>query len=269
MKVRDRLSASLVLRRGARGQVGYDRIGLLRAVERGGSISAAAKAQGLSYKGAWDIIQALNNLFDQPLVETRAGGRRGGEALVTPEGRALIAAFEALEGDLDRAVSNLERRLAEPANRPLQTLLWSLAVKTSARNLLRGRVVRIVDGAINAEVTLDLGEGARLTAVVTRASVEDLALAPDREALALIKSSFILLAKGDGPLRTSARNALDGVVVRIEEGAVSSEVSLEIGSGKALVATITRPSVEALDLKVGDRATALIKASHVILAVEG
>ncbi len=49
---------------------------------------------------------------------------------------------------------------------------------------------------------------------------------------------------------------------------MNSEVALELADGKTLVATITRGSVETLGLKVGDRATALVKASHVILAVE-
>ena len=51
---------------------------LLEMIRSAGSISAAAKALGYSYKGAWDAVQALNNLFEQPLVTTRAGGAHGG-----------------------------------------------------------------------------------------------------------------------------------------------------------------------------------------------
>jgi molybdate transport system regulatory protein len=74
------LSASLVLDRGPTGQVGARRIALLTAIAEQGSISAAARTLGLSYKGAWDGVQALNNLFERPLVLARAGGRRGGNA---------------------------------------------------------------------------------------------------------------------------------------------------------------------------------------------
>jgi molybdate transport system regulatory protein len=58
------------------------------------------------------------------------------------------------------------------------------------------------------------------------------------------------------------------VVTRHEVGAVNDEIVLEIDGGKTLVATITRESGEALGLEVGERALALIKASHVILAVD-
>ena len=87
-------------------------------------------------------------------------------------------------------------------------------------------------------------------------------------AMALIKSSFVILAPGDAPLRTSARNRLVGTVIRHDTGAVNDEVVLDLGQGKTLTATITRSSGESLDLKVGDRAQALVKASHVILAVD-
>jgi molybdate transport system regulatory protein len=261
------VTAGLVLKRG-RGQVGVDRIGLLEAIRREGSINGAAKAQGLSYKGAWDAVQALNNLFDQPLVSTRAGGRQGGLAQVTPEGEALIAAFRSVETELAHVLDAFQKRLADPAAAPLQTLLWSLAMKTSARNALRGTVTRVTPGAVNAEVVLDIGGGCEITAIITRHSIDDLGLQPGRAAIALIKSSMVLLATGGETLRTSARNQLRGTVVQVEEGAVNCEVVLEIGPAKTLVATITRESVDELDLRAGEPATALIKASHVILAVE-
>ena len=260
------VKAALVLKRGERGQVGVHRIGLLEAIRREGSINGAAKAQGLSYKGAWDAVQALNNLFQRPLVTTQAGGRQGGLAQITPEGEALIAAFRSVETELAHVLDSFQRRLADPAAAPLHTLLWSLAMKTSARNALRGVVLRVTPGEVSTEVVLDVG-GAEVVAVVTTHSVEEMGLEPGRQAIALIKSSMVVLAKGEDFL-TSARNQLKGTVVQVEEGGVNSEVVLELGPGKTLTATVTRESVQALDLQVGDKATALIKASHVILAVE-
>jgi molybdate transport system regulatory protein len=261
------IKAGLVLKRGERGQVGVDRIALLEAVRREGSINGAAKAQGLSYKGAWDAVQALNNLFQRPLVTTQAGGRQGGLAQVTPEGEALIAAFRSVETELAHVLDAFQRRLSDPAAPPLQTLLWSLAMKTSARNALRGVVVRVTPGEVSTEVVLDVGGGSEIVAVVTRHSVDEMGLQPGREAIALIKSSMVVLAKGEG-FQTSARNQLKGTVIVVEEGGVNCEVVLELGAGKTLTATVTRESVQALDLQAGDKATALIKASHVILAVE-
>jgi len=264
----DKLSAALVLQKGASSQIGSQRIALLQAIGVWQSIAKAARAVGLSYRGAWDAVQALNNLFDRPLVVTQAGGRQGGFAQVTPEGQALLAAYGAVQTELAAVLTALERRLADPAAAPLQSLLWSLSMKTSARNALRGVVDRITDGAVNAEVVLRLAGGAEIVAIITRQSVADLGLAPGSPAIALIKSSFVILAAGDTPVRTSARNSLAGTVVRRERGAVNDEITLEIADGKTITATITHGSAEALGLDSGAAATALIKASHVILVVE-
>ncbi|MEI9964933.1 MAG: TOBE domain-containing protein [Caulobacteraceae bacterium] len=105
-------------------------------------------------------------------------------------------------------------------------------------------------------------------AIITKESAHELGLKPGAEAMALIKSSFVILAEGDEPIRTSARNLLVGTVIRHEVGAVNDEVVLDLGDGKTITATITRESGEELGFKVGDRAQALIKASHVILAVD-
>ncbi|WP_337186861.1 TOBE domain-containing protein [Phenylobacterium sp.] len=260
----DGLSATLTLRRGALARVGLERVALVEAVAELGSISAAAKRLGLSYKGAWDVVQALNNLFDTPLIEAAPGGRSGGAATVTPRGRAVVTAFRRVQTELDAALAKLDSALG---GEPAHDLFWSLGMKTSARNALRGVVSEITPGAVSGEVTLTLADGVAITAVLTRRSIEELELAVGKPAIALIKASFIVLATG-GSLRTSARNQIPGAVAWREDGAVNTEVGLDIGGGKTLVATVTLESAQALDLKSGDAVTALVKAPHVILAVE-
>ena len=236
------------------------RMALVEAIGELGSISAAARKVGLSYKAAWDAVQALNNLFDTPLIAAAPGGKSGGAASVTPRGRAVLAAFRRMQTELDAALAKLERD-------PVHDLFWSLGMKTSARNALRGVVSDITPGAVSGEVTLSLGDSVAITAMLTRRSIEDLQLEVGKPAIALIKASFVILAKGTG-LRTSARNQIPGVVLEREDGAVNSEVSLDIGGGKTLVATITLESAQSLGIAVGDAITALVKAPHVILAVE-
>jgi molybdate transport system regulatory protein len=141
-------------------------------------------------------------------------------------------------------------------------------MRTSARNTLRGVVETVTDGAVNSEVVLRIAPEVTIVAIITRESVKDLGLAPGREAMALIKSSFVILAAGDAPLRTSARNALAGTVILHERGAVNDEVVLELDRGKTITAIVTRESADSLGLQVGARAQALIKASHVIVAVD-
>ena len=141
-------------------------------------------------------------------------------------------------------------------------------MRTSARNALSGVVEHVTQGAVNCEVTLRIGPKIALTAIVTRASAQDLGLEPGRQATALIKSSFIILVPGEAAMRTSARNQLTGTVRQHLEGAVNDEVTLELDEGATLTATITRGSGESLGFSEGDRAQALIKASHIILAVD-
>ncbi len=260
------LSAGLVLRRVGQSAVGAERIALLEALGSHGSITGAAAAVGLSYKGAWDAVQALNNLFDRPLVASQVGGSRGGSAVLTAEGRSVITAFRAIEGELAQALAAVEQRISSASEVVPHDWFWSLAMKSSARNVLRGVVERIADGAVNSEVTLAIGGEARIVAVVTRQSVLDLGLSTGVPAMALINASFIVLALAEDGIRTSARNSLAGVVTDIARGAVNDEVTLQIADGKSLTATVTHDSVEALDLALGSRVMALIKASHVILA---
>jgi molybdate transport system regulatory protein len=261
------LHAALSLRRGDGSRVGPERIALLEALGQSGSIRAAAEQVGLSYRGAWDAVQALNNLFEAPLVVAQAGGKAGGAAELTPAGRAVLAAFHRVEGQLGEVVQRLEQGLAEAAVDDVGGLFWSLGMQTSARNALRGTITRITDGAVNTEVSLAVAEGVEIVAVVTRESVRALRLSVGRSAVALIKSSFVVLAKGEG-LVTSARNQIKGVVAARLDGAVSSEITLAIAEGKTLTATITRDSAEAMGLAEGTAVTALVKAPHVILAVE-
>jgi molybdate transport system regulatory protein len=259
------LKALLQLQKGPRSRVGAERIDLLEQIARQGSISAAAKAVGLSYKGAWDAVQALNNLFEAPLVLARPGGKAGGAASVTAAGLALVDAFHRVETELSQAMARLGD---DSGGDPLAQVVRSLSMKTSARNALRGVVSQVRPGAVNCEVILDVSARVRIVAIITLDSVRELGLEPGREALALIKSSFVLLAVGDQPPRTSARNCLAGTVIRRERGAVNDEVVLQIDEGKTITATLTSDSAEALELEVGQPAWALIKAPHVILAVD-
>ena len=84
------INASITLESGGPSSVNGDRIRLLEAVAREGSISAGARAVGITYKAAWDWLDALANLFGRPMLETRTGGRSGGGATLTPAGARVI-----------------------------------------------------------------------------------------------------------------------------------------------------------------------------------
>ncbi len=261
-----KVEAILALRSGGRSPVGRDRIALLEAVASHGSITRAAQAVGLSYKAAWDAINAVNNLLPRPAVAAQTGGRQGGGATVTEDGRALIAAFHMLEDRLARVAALLSGGGDMPVDPAI--LLRSLGMKTSARNAFRCTIAAIHAGSVNGEVILRLTDDVALAAVITSESIRDLGLSLGQEVTALIKASFVMLAVGEATPPVSARNRIPGVVAHREDGPVSAEITLDIGAGKTIAAIVTRDGADELALAPGARAWALFKASHVILAVD-
>lgn len=85
------------------GRIGPGKIRLLEAIDQEGSISAAGRALGMSYKRAWDLVDALNSLVGSPVVEASTGGYRGGGAMLTDAGRDLVADYRAIERAAQRA----------------------------------------------------------------------------------------------------------------------------------------------------------------------
>jgi molybdate transport system regulatory protein len=161
----------------------------------------------------------------------------------------------------------LERMQAEYQNpERLQQLLRAIVLRTSARNQFRGVVKSVRRGAVNADVTLDVGDGLEIVANITNESVSELALEPGRAAMALIKSSFVLLAPG-AELRISARNRLPGTVHTIVRGAVNSEVRLQLTGDRVIIAVVTNESLKELGLRKRQTCCAVINASHVLIAV--
>ena len=75
----------------------YGRIVLLERIQQFGSISQAAKSMGMSYKHAWDLVDAINRQADQPLVSKSSGGKRGGGTTLTERGIQAIAAYWAMD----------------------------------------------------------------------------------------------------------------------------------------------------------------------------
>lgn len=261
------IEATITLKSANTPSVGRDRIRLLQAVAREGSITAGAKAVGLTYKAAWDALDAMANLFGRPLLQTRTGGRAGGGARLTPVGAKIIETFGRLEAEMARVVRELEPDLAGSGISPLN-LFSGFFMRTSARNALRGRVTAITSDELNAEIAVEVSADTTIYALVTGESVRDLGLHIGREAIVLIKAPFVMVAPGAKPPATSARNCVPGTVKRRQISAVNAEIVLDIGGGKSLAATITAHSASALDLTPGKPACALFDAAHVIIAID-
>jgi molybdenum ABC transporter molybdate-binding protein len=95
------------LERGRQPVIGAEQLELLEAIDRHGSISAAARAAGVPYRRAWELVQGMNEAAGDPLVTTAAGGPGGGGARLTPLGRWAMAGFRGLQGNLPRTAAGL------------------------------------------------------------------------------------------------------------------------------------------------------------------
>lgn len=240
---------------------------LLAALAVTGSLQKAARAAGYSYKGAWLVLDAANALTHAPLVDASTGGRGGGGSRLTPEGQALLAAWQALQS---RHAGFLHEQAAWLAAQPaLHQLLKRMSMKTTARNQFAGQVSAVNAGPATTTVRVALPGGATITASLTAAAAEELGVQIGQEALALVKASEVVLVTDFGGYKLSARNQLAGTVSRVQRGAVSSLIGLTLPGGAAVTASVTNDAVEALGLAVGQPATAVFKAYAVMLAVRG
>ncbi len=234
---------------------------LLQALHDTGSINKAARTAGLSYKGAWLMLESAGNLALEPLWHTERGG-----TTLAPAALALLDAWRALQ-DAHRAFLRAqEEQLAQlPA---LQGLLRRMSMKTTARNQFAGIVRALQLGPVSATVTIALKSGDDIVATMTADAAKRLKLKKGKEALALVKASAVVLVSDFAGWQLSARNQLAGTVSRIERGAVSSLVVLTLPGGAHITASVTNEGVDALGLRVGVSATAVFKAYAVMVAAQ-
>jgi molybdate transport system regulatory protein len=85
--------------------IGHGKVRLLEAVRDQGSISAAGRSMGMSYRRAWLLIDELNRLFEAPVVETKHGGSAGGGAALTPFGHQVVQHYRSIERKAHKAVA--------------------------------------------------------------------------------------------------------------------------------------------------------------------
>lgn len=140
-------------------------------------------------------------------------------------------------------------------------------MKATARNQFPGTITDLEVGPISARVTVATAAGFEITAAVTAGAAARLKLHKGQAAVAMIKASNVVLVTDFEGYLLSARNQLAGTISRVQKGAVSALVGLSLPGGATLTASVTNDAVDALQLAVGQSATAVFKAFSVILAV--
>jgi molybdate transport system regulatory protein len=86
--------------------IGPGKADILEGIKATGSIAAAGRRMGMSYKRAWLLVETMNASFKAPLVETSRGGRAHGGAVLSPEGEAVLAAYRRMEALSNSAVAD-------------------------------------------------------------------------------------------------------------------------------------------------------------------
>ena len=220
------------------------RIALLQHIAEQGSITAAAKSAGISYKAAWDAIDELNNLAQTPLVQRSIGGKGGGGARLSVAGEQVLDAAEDAR-DLD--------------------LLGRLMLRTSARNQLHGTVIAIHRHGHNDLIDLELPGGLTLQAQITHDSTQHLELAINSPAVALIKAGWLQLIDV-AQVPSPEHNHLHGQIQQILHIADGpSEVRISLPGGQTLCALTEPQHLETLGLAVGSTAQVQFAPTLVLL----
>jgi len=97
--------------------IGPGKVDLLEKIDESGSISAAARNLGMSYRRAWQLLESLNSSFRQPVATTSKGGKGGGGAIITPLGQELIRTYRTFEADLGGRAARHFTALAQKARK--------------------------------------------------------------------------------------------------------------------------------------------------------
>jgi len=215
------------------------RISLLHAIREHGSISKAAKAVPMSYKSAWEAVDAMNALSPEPIVHRETGGKDGGGTTITAYGMHLLENYALLKEEHNRFLERLSE-LTDIQSGAFKTI-GRLGLQISARNQIQAEVIAVERGEVNATLHLKLKSGQKLLSVITEEAVEDLNIKKGQVVTAICKSSNVnILSKSENEME----NRLEGRVVQIEKDRQNSKITVDIGKHDRVVSVMSLENFE-------------------------
>jgi len=236
------------------------RIALLQHIAEQGSITRAAKAASISYKAAWDAIDELNNLASQPLVERSTGGRGGGGARLSVEGERVLRLYQRLQ--------TLQAQILEAAEESSDLdLLGRLMLRTSARNQLQGKVSGLRREGRHDCVSLALGGGLQIEALITHDSTARLELTLGTTVVALLKAGWVQLLGADDVPEPGSNCLPVCIEELLADESGQSELRLALGNGQTLCALADTDWLAQQGLNAGNEARVQFHPSFVLLGV--
>lgn len=170
------------------------RVRLLKEIQQCGSINQAAKNAKVSYKSAWDHLEAMNKLSPSPLLERNTGGKNGGGTVLTHYAKRLLQLYDLLEKTQDHAFNILQDESV-----PLDSLLTATArfsLQSSARNQFFGKVAcqRMMDSHCIVDVNIE-GLPNPLQVSITTKSASRLKLITEKEVMLMFKAPWVKMTK--------------------------------------------------------------------------
>ncbi len=256
--------AGLLIRKNDHNFLRNSSVGLLEYIDKLGSITKAAKKMNISYKTAWDTLNNINNVSDVPIIESISGGQGGGGSILTEKGRKMIEIYRIIEEEQQKFVNNLKIKI-DDFEESFQ-LIKRLFLKTSVRNQFIGKVVRINQGLVNAEIEISIQGGKRITSIISHKSMIDLEIQIGSMVYTLIKATYVMISKSPDIAGVN-KNILVGKIEQLNSDELKTEITIKLAGGNTLVSIEPNAIAEKNNIKVGDEIYAFFKPSSVILGI--
>lgn len=229
---------------------------LFRAIDETGSITKAASEAGLSYKTAWDLIDAINSSAPSPLVVRAQGKCKNSGSHLSPRAKDILRQYELISKAQNIYVSKVIKRGLKELN------LGAIDLKLSARNQLYVEITDIKEGAVDSKIVGSLPSGDALEATVTIASQRRMGLEKGLKVWYIFKApKVVLLASG----AVASCNYLKARVLDIKIGSVNAKVICELKGGEHITSIIANESMRGLRLSVGAEVSLLINPSDILI----
>jgi len=140
-------------------------------------------------------------------------------------------------------------------------------MRVSDRNVFRGTITGITQGAVTSEVEMSTEGGDRLVSALSTEALWSMGLKIGRPVVAFFKAHWVILVAPEADVMFSTRNQLYGVVTSLTRGVINTEVAIGLPGGSLVHAVIGNDAAEEMQIDLARPAVALIKASHVVLGV--
>ncbi len=223
------------------------------------SISGAAKATGISYRKAWNIVEELREFFGKEIIQTRIGGSGGGGTYLTEAGGKIIEYLISINENFNKEIN---RFLGSKHLDLFLGLISRYRVRTSARNQLYGIIKDINGNDVTSQIKVDVN-GIFFNVILTKKSVAELGIKRGKEVYLLIKAPQVLLSKE----KQNCINSFQGKIVRIttEQGEIERYCETEISIfDKVNLISITG---EKQNIQPGDLIWVCIQPKEIIIGV--